>query len=156
MAHTKVQELLRHEEVPFKSIWHPIAYSAQKTAAFAHVSGNEFAKPVMVRVDGKLCMVVIPGAAQVDLDLLRQATGAHDVRLANESEFKNLFPDCEVGAMPPFGHLYGLQTFVAERLSHDEIIAFNAGSHNELIEMTFRDYSRLEHPRVIKVARGSA
>jgi Ala-tRNA(Pro) deacylase len=156
MAHTKVQELLRHEEVPFKSIWHPIAYSAQKTAAFAHVSGNEFAKPVMVRIDGKLTMVVIPGAAQVDLDMIRQETGAKDVRMANESEFKNLFPDCEVGAMPPFGHLYGLQTLVADRLSHDEIIAFNAGSHNELIEMTYRDYMRLEHPRVIKAARATA
>lgn len=155
MAHTKVQELLRHEEVPFKSIWHPIAYSAQKTAAFAHVSGNEFAKPVMVRIDGKLSMVVVPGSAQVDLDLLRQSTGAKEVRLVGESEFKNLFPDCEVGAMPPFGHLYGLETFVAEGLSHDEIIAFNAGSHNELIEMTFRDYSRLEHPHVIRVARGT-
>jgi Ala-tRNA(Pro) deacylase len=155
MAHTKVQELLRHEEVPYKSIWHPIAYSAQKTAAFSHVSGKEFAKPVMVRVDGRLCMVVIPGSMQVDLDKLREATHSNEVRLANESEFKNLFPDCEVGAMPPFGHLYGLQTFVAEKLTHDELIAFNAGTHNELIEMTYRDYERLEHPRVIKVARGN-
>jgi Ala-tRNA(Pro) deacylase len=155
MAHTKVQELLRHEEVPYKSIWHPIAYSAQKTAAFAHVSGKEFAKPVMMKVDGRLCMVVVPGSMQVDIDKLREATGARDVRLANESEFKHMFPDCEVGAMPPFGHLYGLQTFVAEKLTHDELIAFNAGTHNELIEITFRDFERLEHPRVVKVARGS-
>lgn len=155
MAHTKVQELLRHEEVPYKSIWHPIAYSAQKTAAFAHVSGNEFAKPVMMEVDGRLCMVVVPGSMQVDMNKLREATGAREVRLANESEFKHLFPDCEVGAMPPFGHLYGLQTFVAEKLTHDELIAFNAGTHNELIEMTFRDFERLEHPRVVKIARGN-
>lgn len=155
MAHTKVQELLRHEEVPYKSIWHPIAYSAQKTASFAHVSGKEFAKPVMMRVDGRLCMVVVPGSMQVDVDKLREATGAKEVRLANETEFKNLFPDCEVGAMPPFGHLYGLQTFVAERLTHDELIAFNAGTHNELIEMTFRDYERLEHPRVVTISKGA-
>jgi Ala-tRNA(Pro) deacylase len=155
MAHTKVQDLLKQEEVPYKSVWHPVSYSAQKTAAFAHVSGNEFAKPVMVRIDGQLCMVVVPASNQVDFDLLRQATGAKDLRLANESEFMNLFPDCEVGAMPPFGHLYGVQTYVAEKLSHDDIISFNAGTHNELIEMTFRDYSRIEHPRLIKVSRGN-
>jgi Ala-tRNA(Pro) deacylase len=155
MAHTKVQDLLKQEEVPYKSVWHPVSYSAQKTASFAHVSGNEFAKPVMVRIDGQLCMVVVPASNQVDFDLLRQATGAKDLRLASESEFMNMFPDCEVGAMPPFGHLYGLQTYVAEKLSQDDIISFNAGTHNELIEMTFRDYSRIEHPRLIKVSKGN-
>ncbi|MBN2743133.1 Ala-tRNA(Pro) deacylase [Breznakibacter xylanolyticus] len=152
MGHTKVQQLLRQEEVPFKSIWHPMAYSAQKTAASAHIPGKEFAKPVMVRLDGKLAMVVVPGSTLVDLQMLREATGAKEVRLAGESEFKNLFPDCEVGAMPPFGHLYNVPTFVAEKLSHDDIIAFNAGTHNELIEMTYRDYARIEHPQVIHVA----
>lgn len=152
MAHTKIQDLLKHEEVPFKSIWHPIAYSAQKTAAFSHVSGKEFAKPVMMKVDGRLCMVVVPGSSQVNMNLLREATGAKEIRIASESEFKDLFPDCEVGAMPPFGHLYGIPTFVSDSLSDDELISFNAGTHNELIEMTYRDYAKLEHPRVIHVA----
>ena len=129
-----------------------MAYSAQKTAASAHIPGKEFAKPVMVRLDGKLVMVVVPGSSLVDLQMLREATGAKEVWLAGESEFKNIFPDCEVGAMPPFGHLYNVPTYVAERLSHDDIIAFNAGTHNELIEMTYRDYARLEHPHVIRVA----
>lgn len=155
MAHTKVQDLLKKESVPFKSIWHPIAYSAQMTAAYAHVSGNEFAKPVMVRLDGKMCMVVVPASKQIDLNLLREATGAHDVRLAKEQEFKDMFPDCEVGAMPPFGHLYGMRTFVAEKLADDELIAFNAGTHNELIEMTYRDYSNIEHPHMIRVSKGN-
>ncbi|MBN2519869.1 MAG: YbaK/EbsC family protein [Bacteroidales bacterium] len=155
MAHTKVQDLLKHEEVPFKSIWHPIAYSSQMTAAYSHVSGKEFAKTVMVRLDGQLCMVVVPASSQIDLSMLREATGAKDVRLAREVEFKDLFPDCEVGAMPPFGHLYGIRTFVAEKLVHDDLIAFNAGSHNELIEMTYRDYYNLEHPDIIRVARGN-
>jgi Ala-tRNA(Pro) deacylase len=152
MGHTKVQQMLRQEAVPFKSIWHPIAYSAQKTAASAHIPGREFAKPVMVRLDGKMAMVVVPSSSLVDLQLLREATGAKEVRLAGESEFRNMFPDCEVGAMPPFGHLYNVPTYVAEKLSHDDIIAFNAGTHNELIEMTYRDYAKLEHPHVIRVA----
>lgn len=151
MGHTKVQQLLRQESVPFKSIWHPIAYSAQKTAAAAHLPGKEIAKPVMIRVDGKLAMVVVPGSSLVDLSQLRDALGAKEVRLANESEFKNIFSDCEVGAMPPFGHLYDVPTYVAEKLSHDDIIAFNAGTHNELIEMTYRDYAKIEHPRVVRV-----
>lgn len=155
MAHTKVQDLLKNESVSYKSIWHPIAYSSQKTAAYAHVSGKEFAKPVMVRLDGQLSMVVVPASNQIDLSLLRESTGAKDVRLAKETEFKDLFPDCEVGAMPPFGHLYGLRTFVAEKLTHDDFISFNAGSHNELIEMTYRDYSNLEHPFVIRVSKGN-
>ena len=155
MAHSKIMDLLKKEEIPFKSIWHPIAYSSQKTAAYAHVSGKEFAKTVMVRIDGQLCMVVIPAANQIDLNMLREATGAKDVRIAKESEFKDLFPDCEVGAMPPFGHLYGIQTFLSEKLSRDELIAFNAGSHNELIEMSFRDYSKIEHPHLITVSKGN-
>ncbi len=152
MSRTKTQELLNKEAVPFKTIWHPVAYSSQKTASFAHISGKEFAKPVMVRIDGKLCMVVLPASDFLSLDLLRQSTGARDVRLATESEFKDTFPDCEVGAMPPFGHLYGIPTFVSERLANDEWIAFNAGNHNELIEMAFCDYARLEHPRIAKVS----
>jgi Ala-tRNA(Pro) deacylase len=155
LQNTRFQNFLHDEGVSYKSIWHPRAYSAQKTAAFAHVSGKEFAKPVIVKMDGKLCMVVVPGSSYVDINRLREATGAKEVRLASETEFKDLFPDCEVGAMPPFGHLYGLPTFVAERLTYDEHIAFNAGTHNELVEMTFNDYARLEHPRIIRVATGN-
>ena len=100
----------------------------------------------MVKVDGTMAMAVLPASYQVDFDLLKTATGAQEVELATEAEFKDLFPDCELGAMPPFGNLYGMDVFMAASLAEDEEIAFNAGSHTELIRMAFPDYVRLVNP----------
>jgi Ala-tRNA(Pro) deacylase len=100
-------------------------------------------------------MAVLPASYQLDLNELKKATGAKDVRLANETEFKDVFNDCEVGAQPPFGNLYNLDVFVAEKLTEDINIAFNAGNHAELLQMTYKDYQRLVHPTVIKIARAT-
>jgi len=145
----KLRDFLDQNRVKYVSIAHSLAYTAQEIAALAHIKGRELAKTVMVKVDGKMAMAVVPASFQVDLDLLADALGAEKVELATEEEFKGLFPECEVGAMPPFGHLYGLETYVADRLTDDDEIAFNAGTHTELIQLALDDYSRLVEPRVL-------
>lgn len=153
MPFTRLEEFLNRERINYKRIVHSRAYTAQKTAAYAHISGNEIAKTVVIKIDGKIAMAVLPASYQLDLDELKRATAAKDVRLATESEFKDVFKDCEVGAQPPFGNLYNLEVFVAEKLTEDTNIAFNACNHAELIQMTYKDYQRLVHPTVIKIAR---
>jgi len=153
MPLTRLENFLNMEHINYKRIVHSRAYTAQKTAAYSHISGNEIAKTVMVNMDNKLCMVVLPASFQVDLNELRRATGSKNIRLATESEFKHVFTDCEVGAQPPFGNLYNMEVFVAEKLTADTNIAFNACNHAELIQMTYKDYQRLVHPTVLKLAR---
>lgn len=155
MPLTRLEEYLYHQKINYKRIVHSRAYTAQKTAAYAHISGNEIAKSVIVRIDGKLCMAVLPASYQLDMNELKRATAAKDVRLASETEFKDVFSDCEVGAQPPFGNLYDLDVFVAEKLTEDTNIAFNAGNHAELIQMTYKDYQRLVHPTVIRIAKSA-
>jgi Ala-tRNA(Pro) deacylase len=145
----KLKEFLDTEKVKYVTITHSPAYTAQDIAAAAHISGKEMAKTVMVKVDGEIAMVVLPASMKVDFGRLLDATGALEVELAHESEFKDLFPGCALGAMPPFGNLFGLRTFVAEELTEDEEIAFNAGSTTELIKLAFNDYARLVQPRVL-------
>jgi Ala-tRNA(Pro) deacylase len=145
----KLKEFLDAERVKYVTITHSPAYTAQDIAAAAHISGKEMAKTVMVKVDAEMVMVVLPASMMVDFAMLLDATGALEVELAHESEFRDLFPGCAVGAMPPFGNLFGLRTFVAEELTEDEEIAFNAGSTTELIKLAFSDYARLVRPRVL-------
>jgi len=106
---------------------------------------------VIVKLDARLAMVVLPASAQVSFSRLKAATGAAEVDLADEAEFKDRFPDCELGAMPPFGNLYGVPVFVAQSLSQDREIAFNAGSHAELVKLAYADYKRLLEPTVIEL-----
>ncbi|MEX0821329.1 MAG: YbaK/EbsC family protein [Rhodothermales bacterium] len=148
----KLTSYLDEEGVKFVVIKHSRAFTAQEVAASAHIPGKEMAKTVMVKVDGEMAMTVLPASYQVDLNRLRDRTGAESVELASEDDFKELFPDCEVGAMPPFGSLYGMKTFMAAVLAEDEEIAFNAGSHTELIRMSFADYFRLEDPIELQFA----
>lgn len=150
MVSTRLKELLQKQHVSYRSIPHPEAYDAQRTAQAAHVSGREFAKTVVIRADGKLCMAVLPAMDQVDLDRLRQGLGAHDVELADEEDIRQAFPDCDLGAQPPFGELYGMEVFVSPHLRQDERIAFNGGSHDEAIVMQYADYERLAHPNVLR------
>lgn len=142
-------EYLDERHVEYDIIAHPPSHTAQATAAAAHIPGKEMAKTVMVKVDGEMAMVVLPASMKVDFGRLLDATGAQEVELAHESEFKDLFLDCELGAMPPFGNLFGLPTFVAEELTEDEEIAFNAGSATEVVKLAYRDYARLVWPRVL-------
>jgi len=144
-----LKRFLDDHQVRYVTVRHSPAFTAQEVAASAHISGYEMAKTVMIKVDGTLAMAVLPAPLHVDLRQLRDVTGSHKVELATESEFKSLFPECELGAMPPFGKLYGMDTYVAQRLAEDEYIAFNAGTHTELIRMRFRDFEKLAEPKVL-------
>jgi Ala-tRNA(Pro) deacylase len=148
----KLTEFLDSEGVKYQTINHSPAFTAQEVAALAHVPGKELAKTVMVKVDDEIAMAVLPANERVDLDRLQEATGAKRVELASEREFKELFPECELGAMPPFGNLYGVKVYVDDSLAEDEEIAFNAGTHTELMRLPYRDFERLVHPKVVEVA----
>lgn len=149
----KLKDFLDREHVRYVTIIHSRAYTAQEIAASAHIPGKELAKTVMVKLDGKMAMAVLPASYRVDFELLKKATGAKTAELATEKEFKNMFPDCEVGAMPPFGNIYDLQVFAANSLREDEEIAFNAGSHTELMKLSFSDFERLSKPVFLKFSR---
>jgi Ala-tRNA(Pro) deacylase len=148
----KLKQFLDENNIKYVTIHHSRAYTMQKAAEYAHISGKEVAKTVMVKIDGKMAMAVLPAPEHVDLDLLKGAARARSVELAGEKEFKNLFPGCDVGAMPPFGNIYGLDVYVEEGLREDEMIAFRAGTHEELIEMAYRDFERLVKPRVVRLS----
>jgi Ala-tRNA(Pro) deacylase len=146
----KLKEFLDSHNVKYVIISHSPAYTSMEVAASAHIPGKEIAKTVMVKVDGEMAMAVLPGSFQVDFDLLQTAVGAKSVQLASEREFKDRFPECEVGGMPPFGNLYDMSVYVAQSLAEDEEIAFNAGSHTELVRLAYKDYERLVQPKVIR------
>jgi Ala-tRNA(Pro) deacylase len=149
MACAKLEEYLNERHVRYVSLKHSPAFTAQEVAASAHIPGREVAKTVVVKLDGQMAMVVLPAPKMIRMNHLKAETGAGQVELATEEEFKGRFPDCEVGAMPPFGNLYDMDTFVEESLTEDEEIAFNAGTHTELIRMAYADYQDLVHPRVL-------
>ena len=134
--------------VKYLAIPHFPTYTAQETAASADIPGREMAKTVMVKIDGEMAMAVLPAPYQIDMHLLKKSIGADSVELAEEYEFAGMFPDCEVGAMPPFGNLFGMDVFVDRRLTEDDEIVFEAGSATELIKMKYMDYSRLVKPIV--------
>jgi Ala-tRNA(Pro) deacylase len=148
----KLKEFLDANKVKYITVSHSPAYTAQELAAQAHVPGKEWAKTVVVKLDGKMAMAVIPAAHRVVFDLLRQAAGAREAALASESEFAKAFPGCEVGAMPPFGNLYGMDVYVSEELAGDEEISFNAGSFTELIRLPYREFERLVKPRTARIS----
>ena len=149
MPLNKLRAFLDQNHIKYVAISHSKAYTAQGTAALAHIPGQEIAKTVIVKLDGALAMVVLPAPYQVDLLKLKKAVGVGDAMLAGEREFKQHFPDCETGAMPPFGNLYGIPVYVDEQLTRDTEIAFNAGSHLELIRMSCADFMRLVNPVVL-------
>ena len=142
----KLRDFLDSHKVKYQLIRHSPAYTALEIAASAHVSGKELAKTVMVKVGGKMAMAVLPASHRVDLELLEKVTGATHVELASEREFADLFPGCELGAMPPFGNLFDMEVYVAESLAEDEEIVFNAGSHAELMKLAYKDFERLVEP----------
>ena len=154
MALTCLTEFLDKHNVAYVVISHSPAYTAQGIAGLAHIPGRELAKTVIVKLDGKQSMAVLPAKFHVDLVLLRKAANAKAVALASEDEFKDQFPQCETGAMPPFGNLFGLNVFADDSLEKDKEIAFNAGTHRELIRMAWEDFKRLVDPKVIRFAAG--
>lgn len=150
MPLTKIKEFLNQHKIKYIIIKHSSAFTAQEIAANAHISGKELAKTVMIKFDGKMAMAVLPASYKISFDDLKEVLGVEKVRLAYEQEFMDKFPDCEVGAMPPFGNLYGIEVYVAESLADDEEIAFNACSHTELIRMNYKDFEELVKPKRMK------
>jgi Ala-tRNA(Pro) deacylase len=147
MPGQKLKEFLEEKHIKYVSISHSTAYTAQEVAASAHVPGKEMAKTVMVKIDGKMAMAVLPANYQIDFNKLRELAGSKNVELASEEEFKYMFPDCEIGAMPPFGNLYDMKVYVAESLAEDEEIDFNACTHRELIRIKYKDFEKLVKPK---------
>jgi Ala-tRNA(Pro) deacylase len=149
MPAKKLKEYLDKERIKYVTITHSPAYTAQEVAASAHITGRELAKTVIVELDGKMAMAVLPADRKVVLQDLREITGSDEVKFASEEQFKEAFSGCETGAMPPFGNLYGMAVYVAPALAENDQIAFNAGSHTEVIKMAFRDFERLVQPKVL-------
>jgi len=149
MIAKKIRTYLDEKSVKYVAISHSPAYTAQEIAALVHVPGKEMAKTVIVSMEDRLAMVVLPASKRVSFDELRRVVGSTNVRLAREDEFARFFPDCEVGAMPPFGNLYGFDVYVDPTLAEDKEIFFNAGSHTEVIRMAYADFERLVEPRVV-------
>jgi len=147
-----VKSYLDDHHVQYTTITHSPAFTAQEIAHNAHVPGNELAKTVMVKLDGKIVEAVLPASQQVDLELFRTTTGAQEAELATEAEFDYFFRDCEVGAMPPCGNLYGMDVFISPSLSKGREIAFTAGSHSELICMLYKDFEQLVHPTTVELS----
>lgn len=151
MPTQKLKQFLDSNNVEYITINHSPAYTAQRIAELTHIPGKELAKTVIVKLDGKFAMTVLPASHRVDLDYLKRGVEADTVEVATENEFKDLFPDCEVGAMPPFGNLYDMDVYVAEKLAEDEEIAFNSGSHTELVKLSYEDFEHLVSPKVIQM-----
>lgn len=148
MVLTRLKQFLEENKVEYEVHSHPETFTAQEIAASLHVPGKELAKVVILRVGQRFLMAVLPASYRVSFDKIRELTGETEVRLASEAEFKDLFPDCEVGAMPPFGHLYNLEVLADRSLTDNTWIVYQAGSHIDTIRMKYADFVRLAQPRM--------
>lgn len=142
----RLEQYLQSQNVPYQVQEHPVAYTAQDVAWREHIPGKLVAKVVVIYADGKPVMLVLPAPYRVDFARVKTALGAEGLRLADEVELSLAFPDCEVGAMPPFGNLYGLPVYVERSLAEDERIVFPAGTHTETISLAYADFARLVNP----------
>jgi len=147
----KLREFLDSQQIKYLVISHSLGYTAQGIAAAAHVSGKKLAKTVIVKLDGILAMAVVPASEHVDMDRLKALTGCRCVEIAFEKEFQNAFPDCDLGAMPPFGNLYDMPVYADASLAEHEEITFSAGTHRELIRMHWEDMLRIVNPTIAEL-----
>lgn len=152
----QLKEFLDNNNVKYVTITHSTAYTAQEIAALTHTKGRDLAKTVIVKLDDALAMAVLPASFHIDLQRLKEGAGAKVAGLAAEGEFRSRFPGCETGAMPPFGNLFDMPVFVDENLSKEKEIAFSAGSHNEVIRLSYDDFNRLAKPKVMRFVAGRA
>jgi Ala-tRNA(Pro) deacylase len=155
----KLGELLRRENVHFEILAHRDVYTGQERAAACHLSGRVLGKVVVVQdpADDWYALVLLPAAARLDLPKLRELTGRPGIQTAREADFARLFPDCEVGAMPPFGRLYGgLPVYVDRSLAQRSDVVFEAGTHHEEVRMPMREYLRIEQPQIAALTVVSA
>jgi len=148
----KLREFLDRHHVKHVVISHSAAYTAQEIAQAAHVHGERFAKTTIVKLDGELAMAVLPAPQKVDLALLGAAARARKAEIASESDFRGRFPECELGAMPPLGNLFDMHVYVDEALTREKSLAFNAGSHTELVQMPMASFLELVNPRVARIS----
>ena len=144
----RLKEILDQAKVSYEVYNHPQAFTAQEIAARQHMSGKEMAKVIILKADADYVMAVVPATSLVSLRKARAAVGAKNVSLATESEFASLFPECEIGAMPPFGNLFGLSVYVDPALEKDETIFFNAGNHIQTVRLRYHDFKELVKPQV--------
>jgi Ala-tRNA(Pro) deacylase len=147
----KLINYLNEKKIGYEILHHPEAFTAQTIAAAEHVKGRHHAKVVMVKSGGEHLMTVLPADSRVDLEKLEKLTGK-STSLEREAEFKDLFPDCAPGTMPPFGDLYGVQTYVDRNLASEDYIVFEAGTHTDAIRLAYSDYERAAKPRVEEFA----
>jgi Ala-tRNA(Pro) deacylase len=148
MLPASINRFLEQHGVHFSVVEHPVAYTAQEDAAAAHVPGRKWAKAVVCMLDDRPTLAVLPADRVIDLDRLRDACGARTARLARESEFRPLYADCELGAMPPFGPLYQQPVVIDRSMTADREILFNGGSHHDAIRMRYQDFEKLVNPTV--------
>ena len=148
MPAMKLKAFLDGHGVRYVSIQHSVALTASEVAESVQVKGRDFAKTVIVKMGSVMAMVVLPASRRIVLYDLREMLGSVELRLATEAEFQGAFPDCELGAMPPFGNLYGLPVYVEASLADEAEIAFNAGTHREVIQMAYEDFAGLVKPVV--------
>ena len=153
MSIQRIKEFLDCQGARYAVITHSPAFTAQEVAASAHVPGKDMVKVVVVLIDERLALAAVPATSELDTDRLRTAAGAREVSIASEWEFDSRFPGCELGAMPPIGPLFGLETFMERALAKEAWIAFNAGTHRDVIAMPFSEYRRVSHPKLVHIAR---
>ena len=147
----RLKGILDEAKIPYEVYNHALAYTAQEIAARQHVSGNELAKVVMIEADEQLVMAVVRGNDKVNLHIVEDSLAVRNARLATEDEFIARFPECEIGAMPPFGNLFGLKVYVDPALAKDEHIYFNAGNHVQTVCVQYKDFARLVQPQVVRL-----
>lgn len=143
-----LQSFLDGKHTPYRVLQHTTTYTAMEAAQALHVPGKEMAKVVIVKADGRYCMAVLPAPYKVDMEAIARELGAQRAELASEWEIRRLFPDCEVGAMPPFGNLYNMPVCVDQSLTEDNEIVFEGGNHHEAVRMTYHDFEVAVHPQI--------
>lgn len=143
---TQLKDYLNQAKVSYEIYNHRSTFTAQETAQSLHGSGKQMAKVVILKADGSFVMAVLPADRQVDLHKAAASLGARDVSIASEHEFARLFPGCEIGAMPPFGHLFGLPVYVDTFLDRQREIFFNAGNHRQSVRLAYADFKKLAAP----------
>ncbi|NWG02277.1 MAG: YbaK/EbsC family protein [Syntrophaceae bacterium] len=144
----KLKDYLEKNQVPYEIGVHSMVYTAQEIAATLHIPGKELAKVVMVKADKKMVMLVLPASYRVDTKKLKKVLKCKKLGISKEKDFEELFPDCEIGAMPPFGNLYHLEVWADRVLTENAFIVFQAGSHVETLKIRYSDYARLVNPKI--------
>lgn len=149
MISQQIRKFLENHHVKYSVINHPTAYTASQIAQSAHIPGRQLAKIVVVKIDDKLAMVTLPAHVHLDLDAIKELSHGKKVKLAREYEFNTQFPGCEVGAMPPFGELYNMDVYLADSLTHQDWVAFNGGTHSDLLKINCKELLKLVHPKLL-------